>query len=151
MLSDPLKLFFLAICTIGCLSTLFTSASIRMGHSSMGVMTPRNHCMAAKRAVNQCKTQSSKGPCKTLEEAASKCQKAVKQAYRHINLGGCPFEIKSLTLCEAEWCRSNSRFQDCEKECSMVRKNLDTCIENQVLNYFLKSGLEKDGTIPEKK
>ena len=151
MLSDPQKLFLLAICTIGCLSTLFTSASIRMGNSSMGVMTPRNHCMNSKKAVNQCKTQG-KAPCNTLEVAASKCQKAVKEAYRHINLGGCPFEIKSLTLCEAEWCRSSSSsFQQCEKECSMVRKNLDTCIESQVSNYFLKNGLEKDGTIQEKK
>jgi hypothetical protein len=147
MLSDPTKLLLLAICMVACLGTLFTSPSITMGNAAMRVLAPpvRQHCMAPRQAANKC-SKESKAPCPDLDKVVVKCQSVVERAYRHINLGGCPFEIKALTLCEAEWCQSGDGAS-CERECSNVRESLSSCIQRQVAAFLNRNGIEKDGTL----
>ena len=42
--------------------------------------------------------------CRVIEQHVSQCEKAVQKAYRSINMGGCPHELRDVTLCELERC-----------------------------------------------
>ena len=151
MLSDPMKLLLLAICTLACLGTLFTSPSITMENAAMRVLSPsvRQFCDAPLQAARECSAES-RASCRDLEKVVKECQSVVQKAYRHINLGGCPFQIKALTLCEAEWCRTGD-MSSCERECSAVRESLSKCTRRQVEMFLHRNGLEKDGTHSHKK
>jgi hypothetical protein len=149
MLSDRAKLSLLAMCTMACLGTFFTSSSIAMGNAAMRVLSPRTrqHCMAPIRASNQCQKEGN--ACTFQKAVATRCEAVVKRAYRHINLGGCPSEIKALSLCEAEWCHSTGFPADssCVQECSIVKETLSNCVQRQVQSFFRKNGLQNDGTL----
>eukprot|EP00980_Cylindrotheca_fusiformis_P003118 scaffold721_cov131-Cylindrotheca_fusiformis.AAC.8 len=148
MVSDQTKIALLAICTIACLGTFFTSSSIAMGNAGMRILSPqtRQHCAAPNRAASECQKEGKS--CASQAAVATKCKEAVKRAYRHINLGGCPSEIKALSLCEEEWCHSVGLPSDssCVQECSKVREGLNSCVERQTQVYFKKYGLRKNGT-----
>jgi hypothetical protein len=154
MLSDPVKLLVLAVLTVLCLGTLFTSPSITMGNPSMRVLSPnvRQRCMVPRKQVNKKCASSSKetssAVCTELQRVVERCDRTVRRAYQHINLGGCPLEIKSVTLCEDEWCHSSaSDASSCEGECATVRESLANCVQQQVFFYLKRSGLDEDGTL----
>lgn len=146
MLSDPAKLIFLAVCMTVSLGSFLTSPSIAMSNAAMRKLAPktRQHCSKQMKAVDQCKPNSDPDNCIGLQQAALTCEKVVKKVYQHINLGGCPYEIKAVTLCEDEWCsmsRKPADIESCRKECSVVRETLNTCIATQVSTFFRKYGL----------
>ena len=154
MNKDHLKLGLLALCWLLCLGTLFTSPTITQGNPDMGQLKTNTieACTVPRRKRNEClknnKASSSSSSCDGYEYNLKKCERAVKRAYQHINLGGCPFEIKSSNLCDAEWCQGGggSNFESCQKECSGVRESLSSCIHKQILSYFNRFGLTEDGT-----
>jgi hypothetical protein len=149
MLSDRAKLLMLAISMLACLGTLITSPSISMGNAAMRVLSApvRKHCMAPRKAANKCSTEA-KTPCTDLDKVVTKCERVAKRAYQHINLGGCPFEIKAVTLCEAEWCHSGGLDGSaCQRECANAKESLTTCIERQVSSFFRRNRLKIDGTL----
>jgi hypothetical protein len=142
VLSDRIKVGIMAVGYAICLATVWTAPSITMGDASMLRLTPpiRQHCKAAQIAVNQCRSGTG---CQTLKADEMKCEQVVREAYRHINLGGCPMELKAWTLCEVEWCQDRSA---CLSECAGVRDSLQTCKEKIVASYFERHSLQKDGT-----
>ncbi len=142
--SDKFKVAIVAMGYAISLATLWTSPGLRMGNSSMRVLSPpiRQHCKAPQTAANQCQND-----CEKIQEAASKCENVVRQAYRYINLGGCPMEIKAWTLCEAEWCERGMDRVACLSECAGVQESLEHCKERVVESYFKQNTLEKDGTM----
>lgn len=153
LLSDQAKLVLLLGLTAACLSTIFFSPSTTMHNSNMKVLSPplQQFCKAAGDAVKECqKSKESSGnqkmDCASLETHVANCEKTVRRAFRDINLGGCPFPIKSLTLCEDEWCRGRSDPTSCAEECSGVREQLSSCIQQHVSRYFEWAGLQNDGT-----
>lgn len=141
-----LKVMILAVLYLICVVTMWTAPSMTMGNASMRVLSPpiRQHCKAAQMAANKCLAGDG---CQTLKGDALKCEQVVQNAYRHINLGGCPMEIKAWTLCEIEWCQGGGvDHSSCLSECAGVRDSLQTCKENVVASYFKSHSLEKDGT-----
>ena len=158
-----LKLYLLAICWLLCLGTLWTSPSFRFDNPNMGKLKPNmaDLCRVARneRSKNHCDSDSSTPStstpkstllCKKYDTAVTKCENAVKYAYQYINLGGCPYEIRSTDLCEAEWCTTGSNnfnFQNCQKECATVRQSLVECTTKLVQKYFKRYGLNDDGSL----
>jgi hypothetical protein len=146
MLSDPAKLVLLGLCFIGCLATLFTSPGLSMGNAELRSLNPPvdRLCKKPREEAKKCVEQGEglKRP------RVTKCEKAISQAYKDINMGGCPHELKTVTLCEAEWCQPGASpdRSACKRECGNVREDLQTCIQKHVDQYFSKHGLENDGT-----
>jgi hypothetical protein len=161
--------------------TLWTSPTITFGHANFPVLSPKlqTHCGPIRKALKECEdgdkpteTKSKTMPkdvdaspdaCSSparkdeevnrLRHDLKICEKTVRKAYRDINIGGCPFEIKSLSLCENEWCHgsasqsllpSSSAF--CQTECAGVKEKLENCIEQHIQQYFRRAGLNQDGT-----
>jgi len=147
MLSDAIKLLILALAVTACLCTLFTSPSTTTGNGSMKRLAPpvRQHCATARKSASKCSSES-QAQCHDLEEVVLKCENAVKKAYQHINLGGCPFEIKALTLCEAEWCLMDD-LASCDRECANVKESLSNCVQGELTSFFRRNGLEDNGTL----
>jgi hypothetical protein len=115
----------------------------------MKVLSPplRQFCKAPRDAAQDCQEDGhnkDKQACKLLNKNIIDCEFVVKRAFRHINLGGCPFYIKALTLCEDEWCHQDPK--SCAEECSGVREALSTCIQEYVTKYFVTNGMKPDGT-----
>jgi len=103
-------------------------------------------------AFSECSSRSGKDngeelkqKCARLKQSERKCEKAVRDAFRYVNLGGCPFEIKALTMCEDDWCHQDPN--SCIRECSGVREELFSCIEQHVSSFLLKNGLKNDETL----
>jgi hypothetical protein len=154
MLSDPAKLVLLCLCFIGCLATLFTSPGLSMGNAELRSINPpvERLCKKPREEARKCVEQG-EASCKGLKRPRfTKCENAISQAYKDINMGGCPHELKVVTLCEAEWCQpgASSDRSACKRECGNVREALQTCIQKHVGQYFSKHGLESDGTIKKK-
>lgn len=159
MLPDSAKLVLLLLISAGCMSTLFTSPSIALQDANMRVLSPEaaQFCKAPRNIATECESSVAPGDnnkdgktlkCNSLLKGVQKCDSIVKKAYRSINLGGCPFEIKYLTLCEDEWCQNESHegIKSCRDECAGVRESLTTCVEKRVIDAFRWNGLNKDGT-----
>lgn len=150
MLSDPAKLTLLVVLTVSCLSTILFAPSTTMHNSSMKVLSPplRQFCMTPRDAAQECRKtkseQEDKRSCNLFDKNVVKCENVVRRAFRHMNLGGCPFQIKALTLCEDEWCHQDPI--SCNKRCSGVREALSSCIQQQVASYLERNGLNADGT-----
>ena len=144
-LSDRIKVTILAVGYMICLATVWTAPSIMMGNASMRKVSPpiSQYCKAAQMAARQCRPGNG---CEALVANEVKCEEIVRKAYRHINLGGCPMEIKAWTLCEDEWCQKATDPLPCLSECAGVRLSLETCQQNVVESYFKSHSLEKDGT-----
>ena len=144
VLSDKIKVAIVALGYIICLATWWTSPSIVFGDGSMRVLTPdtRKFCQVPHAASQQCQAKD----CPSLQRDASQCDYVVRQAYRHINLGGCAMDIKTWTHCEAEWCQGGMDRATCLSECAGVRDALENCKVQVVQSYFQKYSLEKDGT-----
>ena len=159
ILPDYAKLLLLFLITTASLSTLLTSPSITMGNAKMRVLSPQpqQFCTAPRKRARECENAAAAEDnnkdggtlkCNYLTEAVHQCEKMVERAYRSINLGGCPFQIKSLTLCEDEWCHNVSPqgIKSCQDECAQVRRSLATCVEQRVIERFRWNGLNEDGT-----
>jgi len=127
MLSEQAKLYLLAACLLGCLVTLLTSSSFGLGPRDLPVLRPaHNYCRKAKEADK------------------SRCAEALQQAYRHVNMGGCPKRNLANALCENEWCVGGMKQKDaCQKECAQVRTELQECISHIVGLYMKKYGLDE--------
>ena len=145
---DFFKFSCLVVVTLMCLGSMFTSQSIAMNNPSMRILTDRDVQQFCKEpraaAIRDCKSDNSISNCSVLRQAAQDCENVLQGALRYINMGGCPHQIKSLTLCEDEWCRYGDRAS-CQKECDTVRTNLSTCVQETVLHYFRKKNLNDDG------
>lgn len=76
--------------------------------------------------------------CDIYRETEQKRDKVVQNAFRDINMGGCPKQIKLLTLCEDEWCYHQDPTS-CRQECAEVRKNLSLCVQERVMHYFQRN------------
>lgn len=161
-LPEKAKVAVLLLITAACLITIFTSPSITMWDANMRVLPPqgRQFCKVPRKRVSECENSMGdaagediqdrkKKNCNSLVTEFQKCETIVKRAYRNINLGRCPFQIKSLTLCEDEWCENKSAegLKSCAEECAGVRESLTTCIEQTVLDSFRRNGLNEDGTV----
>lgn len=142
MLTDGRKLILLALCIVGCIGSYFTSTSV-----DIKKLSPRyfEHCLVPTQVMKACHKKDVPA-CNEEHAWAEKCHAVVSEAYRYINLGGCPWELRSVSLCEAEWCDGVRRDRSCEEECTGVRKKLTSCVNRQVQNFFKKRGLDSDGT-----
>ncbi len=126
-----------------------------MMNPSMRVISatgPNNQkfCKIPRQIARECEGKANANPtdgnnCNSHREVAKKCERVVRKAFRNINMGGCPKQIKLLTLCEDEWCYHDR--MSCQKECAGVRKNLLVCVQETVELYFKRNGFEKDGTV----
>lgn len=155
--TDVVKLLLLPVMILACLSTLWTSSSIQFNNADFRVLSPQvqTYCRAPRQqTVKECEAAAAAPgapppsfDCQRLQTSLKQCESAVKKAYRDINIGGCPWEIKSLTLCENEWCRgSPNDASSCQTECAGVRESLTACIQRRVAVYFRRNRLKEDGT-----
>lgn len=154
MISDQSKLWLLAALWCACCATFFTSSSRFMGPRDLGTIPPQVHiyCKEPRDLAVKCldKKAGQDSSCSSLLKQATKCEDALQNAFRHVNMGGCPHEIQAVTICEVEWCQDvhDSKTQEaCQKECLAVRKSLDSCAKRHVASFFRKYGLEDNGTI----
>mmetsp|Transcript_107482 Transcript_107482/g.310665 ORF Transcript_107482/g.310665 Transcript_107482/m.310665 type:complete len:148 (+) Transcript_107482:150-593(+) len=143
MVEDRVKVVAVVLCYAVCLGTFFSSPTITFGNSSLPSLKPQiqQHCKVPLDALRQCNKD-----CQPLRTSAKMCEKVVRKAYRHVNFGGCPNELKTWTLCEAEWCQKGMDGTSCLSECAGVRENLENCKQGVVESYFHQHRLEKDGT-----
>ena len=74
------------------------------------------------------------------EDRRHVCERAIRKAYRRINLGGCTWEIQQAALCQAEWCSPTSILQ-CNEECATVRSKLDTCVDGIIRSFLESAGI----------
>lgn len=143
-LSDPVKLYLLGGCLLFCLTTLFTSNSFQLGSQGLpAIKTSKRYCHELQQPLRtwRCRTaKKGSNECAKQEQVASSCEKAVRQAYRYINTGGCSFPNQAVALCEAEWCfeigGDRAAQVSCRKECLQVRQELEECIESTVSLYL---------------
>lgn len=144
-LSDRVKIALLVVGYILCLATLWTAPSMTMGNAAMRVVSPpmRQHCKAV---TTNGRCDADDKDCQAGQATADKCSHVVRQAYRWINLGGCPNQIKAWTLCEVEWCQGGDRTA-CMNECAAVRESLQACKQWVVESYLARNGLDKDGSL----
>jgi hypothetical protein len=157
---DHVKFFCLLALTVVCIGSFFTSQSIAMANPSMRVLSAvdrdmQTFCAEPRKAARNCEKMTNadtsdnfskrKEDCTPYRETAQKCDKVVQNAFRYINMGGCPKQIKLLTLCEDEWCR-NQDPASCHQECAGVRKNLSLCVQEKVRHYFKRNKLKANGT-----
>jgi hypothetical protein len=138
----------LLVLTVSCLSTMFISPSTTMLNSNMKVLSPSmlQFCKVPRDAAQDCRKavyNKDKQACTVVDRVLVNCENVVKRAFRHVNLGGCPFHIRALTLCEDEWCHQDPK--SCAVECLGVREALSTCIQQHVTNYFFTNGMMPDG------
>lgn len=148
MLSDAGKIILLAVLMTICIVTFFSSTTISMGSSPMGKLRKQEHCEEPRKVARICLEQGNVD-CSDVTRAASKCESVVRRAYQHINFGGCPYELQAQHLCEAEWCQADSGGDpaSCQRECFNVRQSLKTCVDRQVSLFFVRNGLQNDGTL----
>ena len=152
---DHVKLISLIGVTAVCIGSFFCSETIAMGNPSMRVLSAgggniQKFCSEPIKASRECEKKRKVNPaakesCSLYHETAQQCEKIVRNAYRYINMVGCPKQIKLLTLCEDEWC-NNQNAASCNQECAGVRKNLSSCVGEHVINYFTRNGLKETGT-----
>jgi len=156
---DHVKFLCLVALTIVCIGSFFTSQSIAMGNPSMRVLTmgdgnTQNFCTEPRKAARDCEIKNAdtsdnfyerKENCKMYRETAQKCDKTVQNAFSDINMGGCPKQIKLLTLCEDEWCHQQDPTS-CRQECAKVKKNLSLCVQKIIMHYFKRNKLKENGT-----
>ena len=144
MLTDDRKLILLAVCLVLCIGSYFTSSSV-----DIKKLSPRQfeHCLVPNQAKKACHRKDIPS-CHEEDAGAEKCHAVVSVAYSYINLGGCPWELRSASACEAEWCTAARSRGDrsCERECTGVRENLTSCVDRQIQKFFKKRGLDSDGT-----
>lgn len=75
----------------------------------------------------------------------SKCENAVKRGFKHVNMGGCPYEMKQKALCEIEWCEDEGTSNHCREECAKVRSALDDCVKDNILSFLASASLDSSG------
>jgi hypothetical protein len=155
MNTDITKLILLGIVTAACLGTIFISPTTTMNNPNMRILASntRQFCKVPREAVQKCSNNNKKKNhdnsdvnCNQAEQSLQKCQNVVNRAFQHINLGGCPHQIKALTLCEDEWCNSHD-VKSCQEECNGVREPLSVCIRQHVTSFFQRNGLNDDGSL----
>jgi hypothetical protein len=166
MFQEKLKLAVLLGSYIFCVLTLFTShKSFQMGPRDLPILKPQpqRFCSSVFRSQTRCqKDPQSSDQCPKINHQASQCEAAVRQAYRKINAGGCPYELREVTLCELERCggyhgisvlesqNSNNRnkngmmdaVEGCMHHCDAARKQLDKCVLDIVEKKLQKYGIK---------
>lgn len=144
MLADDRKLILLALCLVFGIGSYFTSSGV-----DVKKLSPRHfeHCNVPTQTKKACHRKDVPA-CGEEDADAQKCHDVVSEAYRYINLGGCPWELRSVSACEAEWCTGAKARGDrsCERECTGVRESLTSCVNGQIQKFFKKRGLDADGT-----
>lgn len=174
---EKAKLALLAGLFLVCLGSIATSQkSFQMGTRDLPLLQPqvRKFCEAIFKArkTNNCRkgqqsdvvagtdTTTSSNNCQEILQQASSCETAVTQAYRTINMGGCPHEMRDVTLCELERCGGyhgisvvhnhlpTSRAMDatmgCVHHCDAFKKTLETCVTKHVQHELKQYGLLKE-------
>ena len=113
-LPEQTKLGLFIAAFVLCLATLFTSN----GGGDLPRVNAKNglYCQTQRKNARACKEN-----CKEPHYQLEKCESTLKQAVRRINLGGCPFQIQAVALCEQEWCTGGASMMECQEECSTVR------------------------------
>lgn len=125
-----------------------------MVNSSMRVLSAvdamKEFCSEAKRAARDCGLKNNvdsidnskrTDDCSPYRRTAKKCENVVQNAFRYINMGGCPKQIKLLTVCEDDWCRHRDP-PSCNRECAGVRNDVRLCVQEIVLRYLKRNGLK---------
>lgn len=104
--------------------------------------------MAMIRTATTTTSTTTTSLCAQRKAEAQGCESVIQKAERWINLGGCSLAIQAQSICEAEWCRGGAAgFQTpdaqeaCHKECAVVRKKLEDCIQRNVSSQWKRSGL----------
>ncbi|VEU37042.1 unnamed protein product [Pseudo-nitzschia multistriata] len=127
-----------------------------MGNPSMRVLATgvEKFCIESQEKAIHCEKSMKKDPmgssmttenCSSHQKTAQKCEKVVRKAFHDINMGGCPKQIKILTLCEDEWCHQHDTTS-CQKECAVVRQQLSICVKQRVMHHFKRNGLKENGS-----
>lgn len=98
---------------------------------------------AGKTARNNVR-ETSKKECSILKKQLQKCQKYASKSLKYINTIGCIKEINTLSICKDE-CYATEPG-GCERECKSLLDNVNTCLDKRIKEYFLKVGLNDDGT-----
>ena len=166
------------------LSLLTSQKSFDMGTRDLPLLQPQIHkfCKASFKARNKCQTSnhsnnnnnpqqqpasSSNAACRDSQQQASQCEKAVQKAYRSINMGGCPHELRDVTLCELERCggyhgvsvihnhlhgmdqttptngrTSRATAGGCVEHCQVARTTLETCVTQHVQKQLRHYGIQ---------
>ena len=157
MNTDIAKLTLLVIVTAACLGTIFISPTTTMNNPNMRTLASntRQFCKVPRETVQDCSNNNKKKndentgidtDCSRAEQSLQKCQSIVNHAFQYINLGGCPYQIKAVTLCEDEWCNTED-IKSCQEECNGVIESLSVCIRQHVTSFFQRNGLNDDGSI----
>jgi len=161
-LRETFKIALLAGCLLLCFGSVFTSQkSFAMGSRELPRLQPQIHKFCSKflKALNKCQQQQqqqqqhlSTNPSSSCSDVTfqqvTQCETAVQQAYRHINMGGCPHELRDVALCELERCGGyhgasvihnhlpTSRRQDatmgCVTHCDRPKEILEMCVTKHV-------------------
>lgn len=153
---EKLKLGLLATCLLVSLISLFTShKTFQMGPRDLPQLQPQvqRFCSLIQKAKSKCLDRQKSGSrpvdyCQDIIHHASQCPYVVQQAYRYINMGGCPYELRDVTLCELERCggyhgSGHDPFsqEGCVQHCDHIRKQLEACVRKSVEYYLQKYGL----------
>lgn len=119
-----------------------------MGHKDLSVLGApvARFCRLPREALKACLDLSGDLSCAEQSAVSTKCEQTVQKAYRHINMGGCPYQIQSVTICEVEWCGKETDIAACSKECKVVRETLDVCVKRHVHHFLQRFGMTMDGT-----
>ena len=165
MLPEKVKLALLIGSYVVCVGSLFTShKSFQMGPRDLPILKPQvnRFCTSVFKARNKCRKNANATPeCSKINQQSTQCESAVKHAYKKINGGGCPFQLRDVTLCELERCGgyhgvsvlesqndSNNRnavwdsVEGCMHHCDAVRKQLDKCVVDKVERQLKKYGIQ---------
>ena len=169
---EQAKLALLVGSLLICLGSLLTSQkSFQMGSRDLPLLQPQvqKFCKSIFRARNKClprqpsnaavatTTTTITATCQDVLQQASHCETAVQQAYRSINMGGCPHELRDVTLCELERCggyhgvsvihnhlpnRNMDATGGCVEHCDAVKKTLETCVTQHVQQHLRQYGIQ---------
>ena len=164
MLKDQIKILMLLMSYLLCLASIFTShKSFQMGPREMPILKPQvaRFCSTIFKERNKCrKNPNSQADCPKIQQQASHCESGVKKAYQTINAGGCPYQLRDVTLCELERCggyhgvsvleaqNGNNRHagmdavEGCMHHCDAARKKLDKCVLDKVEEKLKKHGIK---------
>ena len=165
---EKAKIFLLFSIFLSSLSTLFTSNHTNPKGVPQLNINPNKICRVPqqKLTTSTCGTKAiarlvkeessdsadsadngrsaSKKECNLLKKQLQKCTKYATKALKYINTIGCIKEINALSICKEE-CFATEQG-GCERECKDKLENVNKCLDTQISKYFIKVGLNDDGT-----
>lgn len=140
------KIALLLILLLCCFSTFFTSNSSELGTGDLPQLRPaRDFCSMFRSRWASCSNGKDQSVCQNFLKELRTCEYSVQQAFRRINMGGCPKVMLANALCQAEWCLGQGASSElCHKECSGTIKALNDCINENVNKFKRRNGVAEE-------